>query len=106
MELRSGIGILAVQQIVNAGGNIEVLDQILAEQGEIDHGVSIRLCALHRDGLTAGTRHGGDGITAADISEFQTRKKFVFNHGTLRSSLIMLFGESGMSQERDSFLVY
>jgi hypothetical protein len=54
VELRGGIIIVAIQQIVNTCRYIQVFYQIMAEQGEINDGEATGLHTLHRDGLSAG----------------------------------------------------
>jgi len=54
MEMRGGIGIPTIQNIVNAGRELEVLNQILAEKCEIKDAVTSGIAALDGDGLAEG----------------------------------------------------
>src|SRR5664279_672120 len=49
-----GITVPAVQDVVNAGGGFEVLDEILAEERQVDDAKTSRTLALHGNGLAAG----------------------------------------------------
>ena len=74
MESRAGLRVVVSQQIINAGGDIEVFDQILAEQREVHYAVSPRI----RSGNRLAEEIGISGMAGTGILEFQTAEDLVF----------------------------
>jgi hypothetical protein len=54
VEMGGGIGKATIQNIVNAGRDFEVLEEILAEECEIEDGITAGIGALNGDGLAKG----------------------------------------------------
>src|ERR1017187_1379500 len=77
MELRGGVGVLAVQEIINAGGEFEVLDEVLAEQREVHDTETAGVHPLNGDRLDAAASCGRDAPATAGVLEFNSRVNFV-----------------------------
>ena len=51
MEVGGGISILPVKEVIHAGGGIQVLEEIVAEEGEVNDPKTCRIHALCRERL-------------------------------------------------------
>src|SRR5450756_624512 len=96
MEPGGGDGVLVVQQIIDAHGGIQVFDQVLAEEGEIDSGVSGSI----RPGKRIPGEVGENRMAGTGILEFQPGKDLVLQqrgtdiefdqvHGRIRQAGIL-----------------
>ena len=74
METGGWVVVLVIQQVVNTGGEFEVLDEVLAEEREIEH--------PEAGGIRAnfGAAAGGcqEGVPAGRVLKFQAGEDFVF----------------------------
>src|ERR1035441_941708 len=77
METGGRITVPGIQDVVNAGGELKVLDELLAEERQVDDAKTGRILALHGNGLAAGVRGVVEAEAVAGVLEFHTRKDFV-----------------------------
>src|ERR1039458_1218667 len=78
LDVQSGGGIRvpAIQEVVNAGRELKVLDELLAEERQVDDAKTSRILALQGNGLAVG--HGAlEAASVAGVLEFQAGKDFV-----------------------------
>src|ERR1019366_5350550 len=71
------VGVLLVQQIINAGRQVEVFDEVLAEKGEVHNAVSINIHAWNR----LPRRSRKKRAATAGVLEFQAGEDFLFDDG-------------------------
>jgi len=78
MEMRGGIVIVTIQNIVNAGRDLEVLEEILAEECEIEDGVTTGIAALDGDRLAKGISGVVKRAPVAGVKKFPPGEDLIF----------------------------
>src|ERR1035437_4472303 len=76
METGGGMPGKAIQDVVNAGWELKVLDKLLAEEGQVDDAKTGGIFTLHGNGLIA-CRRVVEAAAIAGILELQAGKDFV-----------------------------